>query len=94
MTVSLDSDRSIGVGMSPGDGAYDEPYWYVTPYPIPDGVSLAPLGGGGHWHTEGWTGAVLNASSLESDGAQQARQLAEFLQSAFDASEALLAPRT
>ncbi|RMH19550.1 MAG: hypothetical protein D6701_04900, partial [Gemmatimonadetes bacterium] len=28
--------RSVGVGMSPGDQGYPEPYWYVTPYPYPD----------------------------------------------------------
>ncbi|MDJ0597003.1 MAG: hypothetical protein QNJ72_44765, partial [Pleurocapsa sp. MO_226.B13] len=27
---------SIGVGMSPGDSSYDEPYWYITPWPYPD----------------------------------------------------------
>ena len=60
---------SVGVGMSPGDGSYDEPYWYVNPWPTPDASDLLPLEVGG-WHSEGWIGAVLTGSSLVASSAQ------------------------
>ncbi|MEM9459305.1 MAG: hypothetical protein AAGF11_34315 [Myxococcota bacterium] len=57
-----ESMRSVGVGLSPGDGGYPEPYVYVTPWPYPAGE--LPVLPWGHWHTEGWTGAVLRGSDL------------------------------
>jgi hypothetical protein len=69
--ITLDSGadaeqaRSIGVGFSPGDGSYDQPYFYVTPWPYPKlGTTLPALAAGAHWHTEGWTGAVLTAERV------------------------------
>jgi hypothetical protein len=56
--------RSIGVGFSPGDGSYGQPYFYVTPWPYPAAEHLPALGAGAHWHTDGWTGAVLTADRL------------------------------
>src|SRR3954469_11644049 len=41
--------RSIGIGFSPGDQYYPQPYLYVSPYPQPKGAALPPLGLG-HWH--------------------------------------------
>lgn len=84
--------RSIGVGLSPGDGTYPEPYLYVLPWPKPEGQDLPSLRGGGHWHTEGWTGAVLEASSFTaaaSNGAQ-AKRVENFLDSAVAACKKLL----
>jgi hypothetical protein len=57
------SARTIGVGLSPGDDSYAEPYFYVTPYPYPAAELLAPLDVG-HWHTAGWLGGVLTTSDL------------------------------
>lgn len=57
--ISLGSERTIGVGLSPGDASYAEPYWYVTPWPYPKGD--LPALAHGTWHREGWTGAVLLA---------------------------------
>lgn len=54
--------RSVGVGLSMGDEGYPEPYVYVTPWPYPD--DARPDLPRGHWHTEGWTGAVLRGSEL------------------------------
>jgi hypothetical protein len=63
--VELGDGKSIGLGFSPGDGAYAAPYFYVNLWPYPDaGTDLPALAGGGHWHTEGWTGAVLTADTL------------------------------
>lgn len=50
--------HTIGIGLSPGDRWYDEPYYYVTPWPYPDAAKLGELRIG-QWHTEGWIGAVL-----------------------------------
>ena len=55
--------RQIGVGLSPGDGSYAEPYFYVTPYPIANDASFADLPSG-VWRRDGWTGAVLRGSEI------------------------------
>lgn len=83
---------SIGVGMSPGDGSYDEPYWYVSPYPYPDATNFPPLEGNGTWHTNHWVGAVLKTSQLTGTGItpQTNLQVKTFLNSAIDSSQTLL----
>lgn len=93
--ISLDEGggeeaRTVGVGMSPGDDGYPEPYFYVTPWPYPPTDKLPPLPHGS-WHTEGWTGAVLTATDLRAAG-QDVRQTArDFLSAAIEASRGLLA---
>lgn len=82
--------KSIGIGLSPGDKSYDEPYWYVSPYPYPDIASLPHLEGNGFWHTTEWVGAVLPASRLEHCTTEPA-QIRTFLNSALNASQSLLA---
>jgi len=62
--ASAEDARSIGVGFSPGEGSYDQPYFYVTPWPYPNTGDLPPLAAGAHWHTEGWTGAVFTGEQL------------------------------
>ncbi|GET43666.1 hypothetical protein [Microseira wollei] len=84
-------EMTVGVGMSPGDKSYDEPYWYVTPWPYPDTTNLPQVDGGGFWHTQHWVGAVLKASQLTQESASaQAKQVRVFLDSAVKASKALL----
>lgn len=56
--------RSIGVGFSPGDGSYEQPYFYVTPWPYPKTEDLPSLTAGAQWHRDGWTGAVLTAERV------------------------------
>ncbi len=63
--------RSIGVGFSPGDGSYHQPYFYVTPWPYPPVDALPSLPAGTHWHTEGWIGAVLTAEEVISKPAER-----------------------
>ncbi len=65
--------RSIGVGMSPGDGGYKQPYFYVTPWPYPDlkFIQLPSPGPFGKWHTEGWVGSVLTADQIFSEQNQK-----------------------
>ncbi len=86
--ADAESARSIGVGLSPGDDRFSEPYFYVLPWPAPKG-DLSELAGGGWWHTEGWTGAVLEASRF-TGAADQARQVEDFLRSAVAACRKLL----
>lgn len=76
---------TIGVGFSPGDTSYREPYWYVSPYPYPEQSKLLALDGNGFWHTNHWTGAVLKSSQLHPDS-----QLNTFLESAIFVSQKLL----
>lgn len=56
--------RSVNVGLSPGDSSYDEPYFYVSPWPYPDAAKLPPLPAPGHWHTQGFIAAVAPASRI------------------------------
>lgn len=58
-----ESAKSIGVGLSPGDASYAEPYYYINAWPSPDATDLDTLALG-HWHTNGWTGAVLTATDI------------------------------
>lgn len=96
--IALDPDqpgaaaaRSINVGLSPGDDAIREPYFYVTPWPVSEATKLGELDGGGSWHREGWTGAVLRCGALESTVAQaQAEQVVRFVRSAIAASRLAL----
>jgi hypothetical protein len=86
------SPLTVGVGLSPGDTSYPEPYWYVSPYPYPDTASLPALGSLGFWHTQHWVGTVLPASQLtETVSAEAQQQLVEaFLHTALRTSTALL----
>lgn len=59
-----ESARSIGIGVSPGDGYYAQPYLYVSPYPKPDTAGLPPLPPGGRWHTKDFFGAVATGIDL------------------------------
>jgi len=81
--------RTIGVGQSPGDDSYAEPYWYVGPYPYPPATDLPSLAGGGHWHTKGWMGAALPASVYVAAGDQRA-QVTAFIDSSVAACRRLL----
>ena len=70
-------DGSIGVGLSPGDANYGQPYFYVTPWPYPK-ADLLPRLTSGNWHTEGWVGAVLTADEIVPE-ADQYRHVRNFL---------------
>jgi len=94
--IRLDPDdtseqaRAVGVGMTPGDDAYSEPYWYVAPWPYPVDVELPQLPHGS-WHTAGWTGAVLQGSQMvRTDAASQRAQVQEFAHAAITACRELL----
>lgn len=57
--------RSVGMGLSPGDESYAEPYYYCTPWPTPDMLPEPP--GPMHWHREGFVSMVLQASHIPAD---------------------------
>lgn len=79
--------RSVGVGMTPGDGSYADAYWYVTPWPYPAAPTLPKLEGGGIWHQDGWIGAVLTSTALRDP---QAERFTAFMRSALAACEAMV----
>ena len=59
------AEQTIGLGFSPGDESYDEPYYYVSPYPQPEPAALPEWTGPGHWHTQGFVSLVLTASERD-----------------------------
>ncbi len=78
--------RTVGVGLSPGDGGIDQPYFYVNPWPRPghdDGPEL-PVG---RWHVQGWFGAVLHGSEVPQD--QPRAFIRRFLDAAIPAAKEL-----
>ncbi|HEY1546941.1 MAG TPA: hypothetical protein VGG28_03940 [Kofleriaceae bacterium] len=83
--IKLAGVAEIGVGMSPGDGSYAEPYLYVTPYPLKVGATLPPLVAGGQWSTK-FTGAVMTNLALAGETGARA-----FVESAIDASRSVIA---
>ena len=60
--------QSVGVGLSPGDEEFEQPYFYVTPSPVPAGGALPALRQGGKWHRGEWIGAVLSAQEIIENG--------------------------
>lgn len=84
--------RAVSLGMQPGDGSYAEPYYYSSPWPYPTPDAWPALEGGGRWHTEGFTAAVLLASDLVATGDAAAQQatLEAFARSAIAANTKLI----
>lgn len=56
--------RSIGIGLSPGDDYYAQPYFYLSPYPRPDTADLPELPAGGRWHTHEFFGAIVTGVEM------------------------------
>ena len=65
ITLETDGDgnlkRSVGIGMSPGDDAITQPYYYVNSWPSKtiEDLSNKVLLGKGKWHSNGWVGSTL-----------------------------------
>lgn len=87
-----DEARSIGIGMTPGDDDYPEPYLYVTPWPYPETDDLPNLPPPARWHGAGWLGAVLTGPDLVAagDGEAQATRASSFARAAVAGCRALL----
>ena len=86
-TGDPETARSVGIGLSPGDGSYAQPYLYVTPWPAP--ADLPPLGPIGRWHTEGFVSAVLTGEDIAAQ-ADPAGALAAFVDHAYALSRQAL----
>ena len=77
----------MGVGFSPGDEYYDEPYFYVSTYPAP-AVTTLPALPIGHWHSHDFTAAVVTAVRIL-DESDQGAAVETFLRSATQMVSAL-----
>ena len=90
---SGEESRSVNLGLSMGDGTYDRPYFYVSPWPYPaEKEELTEPGGGGFWHREGYTAAILPADTLQKQGDDQAqaRAAGTFLSNSLDISKNII----
>ena len=81
--------RSVGVGLSPGDETYRQPYFYVNPWPHLAIDDLPDLPATGHWHAQGFVGAIATGEDVLSLADRRAG-LAAFIEGAFVASTARL----
>lgn len=54
------SDKQMNFGFAFGDASIPEPYFYVTAYPTPDGMSDLDLPDGAEWKSDGFSGAVVS----------------------------------
>jgi len=84
-----ESARSVGVGVSPGDEFYAQPYVYVSPSPRFDGGNLPAPPPPGHWHTEGFFGAVATGEEILAVK-DRGRALLAFITGAFEIARARL----
>ncbi len=67
--IALDAEggenaRSIGVGVSPGDDYYAQPYLYVSTWPRLKPADLPLLAQPGRWHVKDFVGAVATAEDI------------------------------
>lgn len=71
-TGDPETSKSINLGMSPGDSSYNEPYFYISPWPYPVEELPDIASSGGFWHEHNWVGAVLRVSDIrEKQSAQE-----------------------
>ena len=93
-TADPETSSSIGVGLSPGDESYQEPYFYISPWPYPGlNIKRLPKLSVGHWHTEGFVAAVLTGTTLvqEGRGNNQINAVSKFLEEGMDQAKKLTA---
>ena len=58
------SDEQMNFGFSTGDEGIPEPYFYITAYPMPAGLTETQLPPDAQWLTEGFMGAVMMYAAL------------------------------
>ncbi|MEM7348946.1 MAG: DUF5996 family protein [Chloroflexota bacterium] len=58
------SDEQMNFGFSPGDESIPDPYFYITAYPTPDGLTDTPLPADAQWGSDGFSGAVMMYEAL------------------------------
>jgi len=81
--------RSVGVGLSPGGEAYRQPYFYINPWPHLATDDLPELPAPGHWHRQGFVGAIATGDEVLGLADRRAGLVA-FVEGAFAASIARL----
>ena len=69
--------------MSPGDESYQQPYFYVNPWPHLDADGLPPAPAPGHWHRDGFVGAIATGEELL-DCSNIQHELLDFVTRAFE----------
>jgi hypothetical protein len=62
----FDDDKQFTIGFSTGDENVKQPYLYLTAYPEPAGFKGLKLPKGAYWQTDGFSGAILPYSTLQS----------------------------
>ncbi len=84
---------TMGVGCSPGDATYPEPYFYVSLWPYPSQENLPPVIEPAFWHLEGFTALILQSGDLVSkiQSEQQHSQVKIIIEQAIKESVELLA---
>lgn len=75
------SDKQMNFGFSFGDEGIPDPYFYVTAYPSPESFPALELPVGARWHTQGFSGVVLDYAQLRTteDPGTELLALWEFL---------------
>ena len=58
------SDEQMNFGFATGDDYVKDPYFYITAYPMPDGLLETELPDGAYWMTDGLTAAILPYAEL------------------------------
>jgi len=83
--------KTVGVGLAPMGGGYDEWYLYVSPWPWPASDRLPEVTGAGSWHTEGWTGVILTGEEAAAlSGGARTDTVRTFLAGAIEAATSAL----
>lgn len=78
----FETAKGIGVGLSPGDESYPQPYFYINPWPHPETDTLPQAPQPGHWHTDGFVGVIATGEEVLALTDRQA-ELSAFVDSAF-----------
>lgn len=81
--------RAVGIGVSPGDELYSQPYAYISPWPPLKATNLPSPPAPGHWQIQGFVGVVATGEAIV---ALQDRQqgLRRFFLEAFEICRAQL----
>lgn len=82
---------SIGAGFSPGDENYNQPYYYVYPWPYPEKEILkdSELPGDSFWHHNGFVSAILEIDPGK-DISHQQSTIQNFLNTSIKISKKIL----
>jgi hypothetical protein len=83
------ADEQMNFGFTPGDEGIAQPYFYITAYPQPDGLSDTPLPADAVWHQAGFSGAVMLYEALV-EAANPKEKLLTFMRTVHQAGANLM----